>query len=125
MISLEETLFIHDVLVQEFGGAKGVRDPGLLKSALQRPYSMFDGKELFPGPVQKAAVLLEGIVQNHPFLDGNKRVGYALMRLQLINAGLDLKASQDEKYELVIGVASGKWDQGEILDWLHEHVIQI
>lgn len=124
MISLQETLFIHEILINEFGGAMGLRDQGLLESALQRPHSMFDGKELYPDPIHKAAVLIEGIVRNHPFLDGNKRVGYTLMRLQLIHAGLDVKASQKEKFDFVIEIASGETDLEATIDWIQNHVIE-
>lgn len=71
---------IHSVLITQFGGSHGVRDYGALSSALSRLDMTFDGEELYPGPINKAAALIESILTNHPFVDGNKRTGYVLMR---------------------------------------------
>ncbi|MEQ8688674.1 MAG: Fic family protein [Imperialibacter sp.] len=82
MISEQEVLGIHSILIERFGGSNGVRDIGLLQSALGRPYQTFDGGELYPTAIDKAAaVLVESIVKNHLFIDGNKRTGYVLARL--------------------------------------------
>ena len=81
MIKLSEALQIHNILIEKFGGSKGVRDEGALKSAISRPYQTFDGNDLYASIVQKAASLIESILVNHPFVDGNKRTGYVLMRL--------------------------------------------
>jgi len=102
MISLSQVDQIHKILIDQFGGSHGIRDYGTLSSALSRPYSTFDGKELYSTPIQKAAAFIESILINHPFVDGNKRTGYVLMRLILIEHGLDISATQDEKYQFVI-----------------------
>ena len=78
MISEKEALEIHAILLERFGGSSGVRDHALLDSALNRPFQTFDGNELYPSPIEKAAAMLESIVKNHPFIDGNKRTGYVL-----------------------------------------------
>ncbi len=96
MIELTEVLAIHQRLLDEFGGAAGVRNMAGLKSALERPFSGFGNSEFYPEPEQKAAAILESIVSNHPFIDGNKRTGYVLMRLLLLENGRDVQASQDE-----------------------------
>ena len=101
MIPGIEALQIHEILINSFGGSHGIRDINLLDSALSRPFQTFDGKELYPTPIEKAASLIESILLNYPFIDGNKRTGYAIMRLFLINEGLDIKASQKEKYDFV------------------------
>lgn len=80
MISIEEVEIIHDILIDRFGGAKGIRDYGNLSSAIARPYQTFDGLELYPEPIEKAAALFESIISNHPFIDGNKRTAYVLMK---------------------------------------------
>ncbi len=72
MISFEEAIQIHTLLIQKFGGTNGIRDSDVLLSALARPFQTFDGVELYPTPVEKAAAILESIIANHPFLDGNK-----------------------------------------------------
>ncbi|MEO7315095.1 MAG: type II toxin-antitoxin system death-on-curing family toxin [Ginsengibacter sp.] len=124
MISIKEVEEIHKKLIKIFGGSHGIRDLSALDSALARPFQTFDSEELFPTPVSKAASLIESILMNHPFIDGNKRTGYVLMRSLLINDGLDIKASQEEKYEFVIDIASGRSKLPEIVDWLNIHVIK-
>lgn len=69
--------------------------------------------------MDKAAALIESIVLNHPFIDGNKRTGYVLMRLLLLNEGLDISASQDDKYEFVISIAKGEYDYNQIINWIN------
>lgn len=121
MISLEQTLEIHSILIEQFGGSNGLRDSDLLESAIGRPYQTFDNKELYQTPIEKAAAIMESIVKNHPFVDGNKRTGYVLGRLLLMNSGMDIHASEDEKYELVIKISEGRIDYDEIKGWLNEN----
>lgn len=118
MIDLSEVLSIHTILIEKFGGASGVRDKELLDSAINRPFATFDGQELYPNYTEKAAALIESIVVNHPFTDGNKRTGYVLMRLLLMQSGLDIIATQEEKYEFVIAIAEGKLDKTAIIEWI-------
>lgn len=118
MIDLQEILEIHQILIEQFGGSQGVRDSGLLQSAIERPFSGFGETEFYKTPEEKAGAVLESIVKNHPFIDGNKRTGYVLMRLILMQYGKDVKATQDEKYDFVIGVASGLSDLNEIVTWI-------
>ena len=80
MIGPEEAISIHDQLLRASGGAFGLRDKNGLESALGRPFMTFGGSDLYPEPVDKAAAIMESIIMNHPFLDGNKRTGYALRR---------------------------------------------
>lgn len=121
MIELEEVLKIHQILIEKFGGASGVRDKGMLKSAIERPFSGFGEIPFYPTPEEKAAAILESIVVNHPFVDGNKRTGYVLMRSIMMNFGKDIIATQDEKYNLVIDVASAKISFDGIVSWLQTH----
>jgi death on curing protein len=118
MINLQEVLEIHQILVEQFGGSQGVRDDGLLQSAIERPFSGFGETEFYKTPEEKASAVLESIVKNHPFVDGNKRTGYVLMRLVLMQYGKDVRATQDEKYDFVIGVASGLTDYNGIVTWI-------
>lgn len=83
------------------------RDEGILDASLNRPFATFDGVDLFPTPEEKAAAVMHGIITGHPFIDGNKRTGYQLARLILQDAGLDINAEEDEKYDMVILVATG------------------
>ena len=77
--------------------------------------------DLYQNPVQKAAALIESIVKNHPFVDGNKRIGYVLIRLMLLDYGLDIISTQDEKYDFVIDIASGRLDFDQICDWISKN----
>jgi len=122
MISVKDALDIHDLLIEKFGGKSGIRDTGLLESALARPFSTFDGNELYSSVEEKAAAIIESILINHPFMDGNKRTGYVLMRLLLLNNYLDINATEDDKYTFVIMVASGKLKYDGILKWIKNHV---
>jgi death on curing protein len=118
MIEQEDVIKIHELLIDQFGGSHGVRDENSLNSAINRPFATFDQQELYPEPVDKAAAILESIVTNHPFIDGNKRTGYVLARLLLLKSGLDLKATQEEKYEMVIAVSKGELKYEHIRNWM-------
>jgi death-on-curing protein len=121
MITLNQVEQIHKILIDQFGGSHGIRDHGTLLSALSRPFQTFDGKDLYPSAIQKAAAFIESILINHPFVDGNKRTEYVLMRLLLIEYGLDINASQADKYQFVIWIASGKSNFNDIVYWLESH----
>ena len=123
MISIRDAEQIHKILIDTFGGAHGIRDISALESALKRPFQTFDNKELYPTAIDKAAALAESILNNHPFIDGNKRTGYVLMRLFLLENGRDINATQQDKYDFVIGIASGKIRFEEIVTWLEKHSI--
>jgi death-on-curing protein len=125
MTSLTQAEHLHKILIQQFGGSLGIRDTSSLASALSRPFQTFEGNELYPTAVQKAASLIESILVNHPFIDGNKRTGYVLMRLLLIEQGYDIKATQEEKYNFVIRIASGKSNFNDIIYWLEHYTIKL
>ena len=88
MISVKEVEKIHAILIGKFGGSHGIRDLGSLESALARPFQRFENEELYPSPILKAAALLESILINHPFIDGNKRTAYTIVRLFLLSNDL-------------------------------------
>lgn len=118
MISIEEVLFYHHQLIRAFGGSAGVRDRNLLESAIYRPFQSFGGEDLYKSPIEKAAAIGESIIKNHPFIDGNKRTGYAMMRLILLDQGLDIEADEETKYQFVIEVSMGKLSFEEMCEWL-------
>lgn len=118
MIAITEVEIIHTILIDRFGGAHGIRDIDALESAIARPFQTFDNIDLYPTVLEKAASLIESILVNHPFVDGNKRSGYMLLRIFLLSNNVDISDSQDNKYEFVIGVASGVLKYDSILAWL-------
>jgi death-on-curing protein len=122
MMRLEEVRKIHQILIERFGGSQGLRDVGILESALSRPFQTFDGLDLYPTAIDKAAALFESIISNHPFVDGNKRTAYVLMKLFLMENGLKVQATQDEKYRFVILCAEGSYRFEEIKVWLTNHL---
>ena len=121
MISIKEIVAIHEILIDHFGGLQGIRDKDSLEAALNRPLQTFDNKELYPSLLEKVAALLESLIKNHPFHDGNKRLGYTVSRLILLNNDMDIKASEIEKYNFIISIAENKVDYRHILDWLKNH----
>lgn len=121
MISFQSAVRLHDRLIEQFGGSNGVRDESLLKSALNRPFATFDGIDLYPSPIEKATALFESLIINHPFMDGNKRIAYALMEILLRLGGLQLTATKEDKYAMVINASTGQIRFDEIKEWLEEN----
>jgi death-on-curing protein len=122
MIDIQEVIEIHNTLITSFGGSNGIRDYNLLISAINRPFAGSGDSEFYPSVHEKAGALIESIIKNHPFIDGNKRIGYVMMRLFLLGHGCDIEASQDEKYEFVIGIASGSASIQDINSWIFSHM---
>jgi death-on-curing protein len=122
MIELKDVENIHNILIEKFGGSKGVRDQGALESALHRPNSTFEEQDLYPTAVEKATAILESILMNHPFVDGNKRTAYVLMKLILYENNFDIKASEDEKYNMIIAASKGEMRFEEIKLWINSRL---
>lgn len=120
-LSKAQVLQLHQHLIEITGGAVGIRDDGMLDSALNTPFQVFDDIALFPGIIQKAARLGFGLIKNHPFIDGNKRIGAHTMLVFLELNGIHLSYSQEELYTIILGVASGKNTYEDLLQWLYMH----
>ncbi|MDD4291043.1 MAG: type II toxin-antitoxin system death-on-curing family toxin [Clostridia bacterium] len=120
-LSKEQIVFLHSELIQETGGSDGLRDDGLLDSALAAPLQTFDNVELFPSLLQKAARLACGLIQNHPFIDGNKRIGTHAMLVFLSLNGITLTYSQKELSDTILKLASGCSSYEQLLDWIISH----
>ncbi|GAA4907940.1 type II toxin-antitoxin system death-on-curing family toxin [Mucilaginibacter defluvii] len=118
MISFQSAVRIHNRLIDEFGGSKGVREDSLLESALSRPFATFDGIDLYPTAIDKAAAIFESLIINHPFMDGNKRIAYVMMEILLRLDGLYLHPSETEKYKFVISASTGETRFDEIKKWI-------
>jgi death on curing protein len=124
MINIELVISLHGILIEKFGGSNGIRDYNALESAIARSFMTFDKEDLYPSPIEKAAALIESLISNHPFIDGNKRIGYVLMRYFLLENNLDIKATQSEKFEFVIKIAKGQSSTNEICSWIKEKSIK-
>lgn len=121
-LSLGEVTDLHRRVIEEFGGSHGIRDLGALESAVAQPRMTFGGEDLYPTPVEKAAALGFVLVMNHPFLDGNKRVGHAAMETFLVLNGFEIEAEVHEQEQLMLRLAAGEIDRSGLLSWLHDHV---
>jgi len=124
-LTLGEVVELHWQLLQQSGGGSGIRDLGLLESALAQPAASFGGADLHSTPVEKAAALGFSLVANHPFIDGNKRIGHAAMEVLLLLNGYELRSSVDEQELLMLDVASGVIDRDGLARWLNQHVAKI
>ncbi len=115
-----EVLAIHESLLSLHGGAEGMRDEGLLQSALARPRQLFSYGDPPPDICALAAAYAAGIINNHPFVDGNKRTGFILAYAFLRLNGLELRASEAETYEIIMALASGNLPESGFAQWLRK-----
>ena len=120
-LTQEQILMLHSELISATGGTDGVRDFGLLSSALNAPFQQFENTDLFPTIQQKAARLGYGLIKNHAFVDGNKRIGTHIMLIFLEINGISLEYTQKELYTMALDVASGILDTEEITKWILDH----
>jgi death-on-curing protein len=122
---LSEVLELHRRIIGQSGGALGVLNLGGLESALAQPRMTFGGRDLYPTIVDKAAVLGYSLIQNHPFLDGNKRTGHAAMEVFLFLNGSEIQSSVEEQERIVLQVASGEMDREAFTLWLRDRVADV
>ena len=120
-LSKEQILALHSQLIEQFGGSDGVRDEGLLESALETPFQSFSGEELYPTIQAKAVRLGYGLIKNHCMIDGNKRIGAHAMLVFLALNGIELQYTQKDLYECILSVADGSLEYEGLLQWILEH----
>ena len=120
-LTAEQVLFIHSRLIDETGGSHGIRDVGLLQSAVSRPMATFGGEDLYPDIFQKAAALTESLVKNHPFIDGNKRTAISSTGLFLRINGYNLETSQKELEDFTLKLATGKIPLDDAARWFKRY----
>ena len=124
-LTLNEVLELYRRVMEQSGGAFGIHDIGALQSALAQPRMTFGGEELYPTIVEKASALGLAIINNHPFVDGNKRAGHAAMETFLVLNGYEISASVDEQEMIMLKVASGELARDEFTHWLRGHIVGI
>ena len=114
---------LHDRLIRAWGGAPGLRDLGALESATAQPRMTFAGEDLYPDLPAKATALAFSLIKNHPFVDGNKRVGHAALETVLLLNGFELDAAVDEAERVILDVASGHCGRDEFLAWVRQRFV--
>ena len=119
--SKEKVLLLHQLMAEATGGSIGVRDKGLLDSALENAFATFDGVELYPSKEEKAARLSFSLVSNHAFVDGNKRIGIYIMLSFLEMNGIRLHCTDEEIVNIGLSIASGSMNYEDLRDWVYEH----
>ncbi len=119
--SKEKVLLLHQLIAQETGGSIGVRDEGLLESALENAFSGFGGEEFYPTKEEKGARLGYSLISNHAFVDGNKRIGVYVMLTFLEVNGIHLDCTNEDVVNVGLGVADGSMDYEALLAWVREH----
>jgi death-on-curing protein len=123
-LTLDEVLELHRLALAQSGGAAGVRDLGALESAVAQPVMAFGGPDLYPTVVDKASALAFSLINNHPFVDGNKRVGHAAMDTFLVLNGCELNAGVEEQERVILGVAAGAVSREEFTAWVGSRVVR-
>jgi len=122
-VSAESVIEIHKMVTASTGGSQGVRSLGALESALNSPLATFDGADLYPDIVEKVAMLLNSITNNHPFIDGNKRTAFVVTATILEDNGYKTQFTQEEVVSFMLQIAQGNVNQTEIKQWLDEHIL--
>ena len=123
-LTKSQVLLIHDQLIAETGGSSSLRDEGILDSALSAPFQTFGGEDVYPSLQQKAARLCFGLVKNHPFVDGNKRIGAHVMLVFLALNGVELQHSQTELSDVILQLAAGEINAEHLLRWILSHQVK-
>ena len=122
-LSKSQILLIHDQLISETGGSSGLRDEGMLDSALNAPFQTFGGEDVYPSLQKKAARLCFGLVKKHPFVDGNKRIGAHAMLVFLALNGIELQHTQSELSDVILQLAAGEIEATDLLRWILVHQV--
>ena len=123
-ISLDELLVFHRKIIEKTGGSKGIRDLNLIESALNRAFVTFESKDLYKDVIDKIAAITYGLIQNHGFVDGNKRIGIAVMLFLLELNELKIRYSQKELIKLGLGIADGLITEENLRNWIRHHEIR-
>ncbi|MEK7101451.1 MAG: type II toxin-antitoxin system death-on-curing family toxin [Patescibacteria group bacterium] len=119
--TLKQILAVHERAIQKYGGSSGIRDTGMLQSAIYRPFATFDGQDLYPDIYLKAGALIQSIVKNHPFIDGNKRTAFITTYNFLALNGIKITTGKREIVKFMVSVANKNLSVDEISSWLKSH----
>lgn len=122
VLNKQQVIGLHQRLIDATGGTHGLRDEGILSSSLSNAFVTFDGKDLYPTIIEKAANFCFSLIGNHPFVDGNKRIGIYVLLVFLEVNGVNLYFTQDELVQLGLGIADGSIKQPQIIEWIQNHI---
>ena len=122
-LTYDEVINLHQRIIQQSGGAGELRDEGAVKSAVDQPRMTFGGEELYTTLIAKASAIGFSLIQNHPFVDGNKRIGHAAAEVFLLLNGEEIDATVDEQESIILQIAAGVLKREDFATWLAEHVI--
>lgn len=120
-LTVKQVIKLHEILTERTGGSSGIRDLSALQSSLENPFQTFDSTELYSSIEEKAARKGFSIVCNHPFIDGNKRIGLLVMLTFLEYNGVTLSYTNEELIDLGLGLASGEISYEQLIDWINNH----
>lgn len=122
-LTLNEIIRLHKCIIKQSGGCCGIRNISALESAIAKPRMTFEGKDLYPTIVEKASTLAYSLIKNHPFVDGNKRIGHAAMETFLVLNGYEIDAPIDEQEKIILDVATSRIDKDEFKKWVQSHTV--
>jgi death on curing protein len=120
-LSIENVVLFHEKIIKETGGSTAIRDRGLIESALNRAFMTYDGKDLYPNIIEKISAIVHSLICNHGFVDGNKRIGVAVMVILLKMNNIKMYYTQKELIDFGLKTAEGFMKENDILNWIKEH----
>src|SRR5437588_7085435 len=123
--TIEEVVRLHARLIELSGGSLEIRDHGALESAIAQPLMSFAGQDLYPTLIDKASALGFSLVMNHPFVDGNKRIGHAAMEIFLVRNGFEVSGHVDDHEEVILRLAAGEIEREDFTEWLRARVVPL
>ena len=123
LLTLEQVLELHQRIIEQSGGGIGIRDKGILESALAQPEMSYGGQDLYLTLIEKVSALGFSLINNHPFIDGNKRIGHTAIEVTLLMNGYEIKADVDTQEAVILAVDASEMNRESFLEWLKIHVV--
>lgn len=121
--NVEDIILLHGIIIRQSDGSSGVRDQGGVEAAVAQPRMTFAGEDLYPTIIEKASAICFSLVMNHPFVDGNKRIGQAAMEFFLMLNGYEVRADIDEQERIILDLAAGMLDRDAFTQWLNKRIV--
>ncbi|MEZ0535973.1 type II toxin-antitoxin system death-on-curing family toxin [Caldicellulosiruptoraceae bacterium PP1] len=123
-ITIEKVIEFHKIIINKTGGLHGIRDINLLYSSIENAFQTYDEKELYPTDIDKISMICYSVIRNHPFIDGNKRIGVALLCVLCDINNISINCSDDELVQLALNIAQNKYKKEEIKEWIISHTVR-